>query len=268
MPIVNCKACNKEFDIPKHQIRPNGNSCSYKCNGATLYKKVNKTCLHCGADFSVHPHKIRDGRGKFCSKECGISFKRDAFIGKKIGKLTVIRFSHLGPYNELRNGSFFECLCDCGGTKIVLGGSLQSNKVTSCGCKPCRWNSTVGNAAFNIFYNGYKAKSNEREIPFNLTKEEFLKITSMDCNYCGSEPVVRDLKVTKRLNGQYPCNGIDRIDSDLGYTMNNVTPCCTICNTMKMALSEGDFLSHIEKIHIHQQNKKLEFPPSYLTVIS
>lgn len=264
---INCKVCSKEKSIQNGQLNPNGNCCSKLCYSISLSSKVNKICEHCNNNFEVYPSKIKNGGGKFCSKDCSYSNKREKLIGKKIGKLLVIKYSHTQKI-EFRHGAVFNCLCDCGNEKEIFIGDLTAKKVTSCGCKPSRHNSKFGNAAFNIFYNGYKAKANDREIFFGLTKEEFMVLTSLDCHYCGESPKVRKLKVAERLNGQYPCNGIDRVDSDGGYTVINCVPCCSICNTMKMALSEIDFTSHIEKIYNHQQNKKSSFPISYLTVIA
>ena len=45
-----------------------------------------------------------------------------------------------------------------------------------------------------------------------------------------------------------PINGLDRIDNGIGYTLNNVRPCCSTCNYMKHRLNEKEFLNHIEKI--------------------
>jgi len=35
-----------------------------------------RTCLNCGAAFRVRPHKVKDGKGKYCSKACGNAGKR------------------------------------------------------------------------------------------------------------------------------------------------------------------------------------------------
>lgn len=52
------------------------------------------------------------------------------------------------------------------------------------------------------------------------------------CTYCGESSTT-----------------LDRIDSRIGYTLENCTPCCKLCNTMKWDLSIQDFYSHIDKIH-------------------
>jgi len=60
------------------------------------------------------------------------------------------------------------------------------------------------------------------------------------CSYCG---------------GSIETIGIDRINSTLGYVLDNVTACCSICNTMKFTLNVDDFLNHVYKIAEYQGNK-------------
>lgn len=54
--------------------------------------------------------------------------KKLELVGRKFGRLTVIRFDHSN------NVSFWECLCDCGKTIITRGSSLTNNLTKSCGC--------------------------------------------------------------------------------------------------------------------------------------
>jgi len=58
--------------------------------------------------------------------------------------------------------------------------------------------------------------------PFMLTEEEYSEISSKPCFYC-------DLPVTS-----YGI-GLDRIDNDksIGYTVDNVLPCCGDCNRLR-----------------------------------
>lgn len=56
--------------------------------------------------------------------------------------------------------------------------------------------------------------------------------------------------------GYYIYNGIDRVNSDLGYSVKNCVTCCKDCNTAKMNMSIKDFLSMIERIYKkHFKNK-------------
>jgi hypothetical protein len=56
------------------------------------------------------------------------------------------------------------------------------------------------------------------------------------------------------FSGTFVYNGLDRIDSNLGYVRSNVVPCCAVCNYMKQELSLSEFLDQVAKIHnVHQR---------------
>ena len=79
----------------------------------------------------------------------------------------------------------------------------------------------------------------------------FASFLFKECTYCGDK-----MFSSKVFNGKIiKSNGIDRIDSKRGYTYDNCQPCCKICNSMKITLSEEVFLSQIEKILNYKLNK-------------
>jgi hypothetical protein len=43
-------------------------------------------------------------------------------------------------------------------------------------------------------------------------------------------------------------NGIDRVNSNIDYIVDNIVPCCIMCNFMKNTLDIATFISHITKI--------------------
>lgn len=96
----------------------------------------------------------------------------------------------------------------------------------------------------NNVYVDYKGSARRRNIPFELTRDELVEITSQSCYYCGTPPLMKEVKPS----GIFIHNGIDRIDNRLGYTKLNCVPCCTLCNNMKHKLTEKIFLEHIKKI--------------------
>ena len=54
---------------------------------------------------------------------------KNDLTGQRFGRLTVIK-----PMPKSQRRTYFECLCDCGNTKIVRSDSLTSGMVRSCGC--------------------------------------------------------------------------------------------------------------------------------------
>ena len=85
-------------------------------------------------------------------------------------------------------------------------------------------------------YRGLKGNAQSRNYTVTFTLEEFSKIVSNSCSYCGENE--------KRI-------GIDRIDNTKGYTIENSTSCCKICNMMKKTMTVDEFISHTKKIHNH-----------------
>ncbi len=86
-------------------------------------------------------------------------------------------------------------------------------------------------------YRQYITSANKRSIKFELSVEEFEQVTAGTCVYCGSINKI----------------GVDRIDSSDGYNINNVQPCCGMCNMMKFTHGEDVFLKHIAKIFRFRQ---------------
>ena len=86
----------------------------------------------------------------------------------------------------------------------------------------------------------YKSSAKKRGLVFELTDAEVEKMVQSSCNYCG----IYDMESVL---------GIDRIDSNLGYTKNNTVPCCEQCNLMKHINSYDNFIDMCE--HIATINK-------------
>jgi len=107
-------------------------------------------------------------------------------------------------------------------------------------CKP------KGVASFNEYFYRYRYDANRRGIEWAISKRYFKNLTSSNCSYCGDPPSLNFQ--AKRYNGGYLCNGIDRIDNNLGYIESNVVPCCTVCNMMKKKLTHNEFISKIKQI--------------------
>ena len=107
----------------------------------------------------------------------------------------------------------------------------------------------------NYLYKNYVRGAEIRGHSFNLTIDEFKDIIKNDCHYCGEPPQKSTNKILiSRGNVNEPpfyYNGIDRINSNMGYEIENCVPCCGTCNYMKNTLSKDDFLFKIQRIYNH-----------------
>ena len=83
-----------------------------------------------------------------------------------------------------------------------------------------------------------------RKISFHLTFEQFKELDVKPCHYCQS-PASR--------TGM----GLDRVNNDLGYKIENVVPCCAPCNRYKYTDVTYDQMKIIGR-HLANALKELE----------
>jgi len=82
-------------------------------------------------------------------------------------------------------------------------------------------------------YRDYKRGASKRNLCFELTLEQFSKYWENNCYYCGD-----------KINGI----GLDRINNDVGYKLDNILPCCGTCNIMRNRVRQQDFINQCIKI--------------------
>lgn len=103
----------------------------------------------------------------------------------------------------------------------------------------------------------YKYSAEKRGKDYELTDEQTQDLIMDICYYCGRKPNLDlDLKNDTNENNDecdveanvIGLNGIDRKNNDKGYTIDNVVSCCQMCNYMKFAMDEHEFIFSIEHI--------------------
>jgi hypothetical protein len=160
----------------------------------------------------------------------------------------------------------WECQCDCGNITIVVGKLLRRGVTKSCGC--LRLEATrasrrkaPGHSGMMELWHAYKNGAASRGIGFHLSQEKFKELTSASCHYCGSPPRVarwmRGKKMTEegKRHSTYVFNGVDRVDSSVGYIEGNCVPCCKFCNYAKRALPVDVFLEWARQLVAYQDMK-------------
>lgn len=198
---------------------------------------------------------------------------KDLKIGLKIRHYTIIEFleprKYVGKDGKITCKRMVRCQCDCGRIKSIQVGNLLSKNNSK--CRSCSQHARGGKRLPRKFPDGYVNQhmcykryihgANKRNLPFDLTLEEFLEISQKDCYYCGAKPsnvynllYGKDHKyLSRQPRGGKPFiyNGLDRIDSNLGYCVDNCVPCCAQCNIAKSNFSKEEFLSWIKRVYIH-----------------
>ena len=180
------------------------------------------------------------------------------------GRLTVV--SHAG--RDHRNKHLWLCKCTCGSDKVVVADNLSSKKSNSCGCLKVEFLSKKGNqygvledresALIKVQYSHVKRRNKRLGYMDCIPLSKFAKLIKSPCNYCGVEESkeiedrLNESKSKKRIsNHVLKCNGIDRKNSDMGYTVDNSTPCCKTCNFAKHTMTEVDFYKWVKQVYDH-----------------
>lgn len=88
-----------------------------------------------------------------------------------------------------------------------------------------------------ITYN-YIKSAEKRNIDYKLTDENAQSLMDQECFYCKD---VND-------NGEKYFNGIDRMDNNVGYNVDNCVTCCKTCNYSKCEMSLNDFIGKVHHI--------------------
>ena len=95
----------------------------------------------------------------------------------------------------------------------------------------------------NLQYGVYSRSASDKQLDFEISQEEFNKLVIEPCYYCD-------------IIQERGFNGIDRLDSNIGYVADNCVSSCMVCNYMKGCLYFDIFLKRIE--HILTYNNKIK----------
>lgn len=132
--------------------------------------------------------------------------------GQRYGKLTVIK-RH--AENNADGSTRWECLCDCGNTKIVKVYNLTRGKTQSCGC------------ASLVSFHGlssspeYQAWKDMKDRCYNEKNEAYINYGGRGITVC--DEWKNDFMAFYTIMGPRPSShcSLDRKDNDKGYSKDN-----------------------------------------------
>ena len=138
-------------------------------------------------------------------------------IGKKYGRLNVVEYAG----KNHRGKSMWECQCDCGNSRMVLGSRLTSGHTTSCGCYVAELTkerfTTHGMSKtrlFTIWQGVLKRCNNEVSKGYKYYGAKGIRI----CKEWHKFEPFRDWAIN---NGYSESLTLDRIDNDGNYCPDN-----------------------------------------------
>lgn len=208
-----------------------------------------------------------------------MTIKSNELIGKKYGRLTILKYISPRKQNNKYIRTHVICSCDCGSSaKEYLLNNLRRGLTQSCGCLVGENSSLMGKIFGHLggesnrkfppklsnaidLYKKYMARN-----PGNLEIEDFLYLTQLPCSYCNCPPNQSYYRsaptpnaLGKKEENLFIYNGLDRKDNSRGYDKDNVIACCKVCNYMRHDLSIEDFYTQIIKILNHKSEEFRKF---------
>jgi hypothetical protein len=107
----------------------------------------------------------------------------------------------------------------------------------------------------NRLFGAYVASAKRRGHKFRLTREEFFAFTKERCHYCHIPPsghAAKRARSDRLKNNEHDFlyTGIDRVDSDKSYSIDNCVPCCGECNRAKILMTYDEYLAFIERFRV------------------
>lgn len=184
------------------------------------------------------------------TKSCGClrkmaKYKSHDITGIKYNKLLAIKFAYRKKQHES-----WEFKCDCGNIKIIAKNTVKQGRQKSCGDCP---RTEKGLAGFKTLIKRYQNNAKIRDLIWSLTNEECFYIFKQNCYYCNEPPMQKCVAYATHLKHKehhlFLYNGIDRKDSNIGYTIENVVTCCKQCNYSKRSFSVEEFKRYIKKVY-------------------
>ena len=227
---------------------------SDKDNNKYVYKRKIK-CTKCGLEQIVSLNHIERCICPDCKKlETVLSYE-----GKTFGNYTIIKYDSIKETDTYTRKLFLVKCNICGSESIQELSHLLSNPKS---CSVCKYDTRLKNnppkliSVRNCIKSTYLGGAKNRGLEFTLSDDKFDKLILGDCVYCGAHPSeYQSDKKFNKTNEIFKRNGIDRIDSNKGYTDDNCVSCCEMCNRMKSDYTVSEFIDHIENIHTFLVNK-------------
>jgi hypothetical protein len=103
-----------------------------------------------------------------------------------------------------------------------------------------------------VSYASYRSRAEKKELDFAITHDDYKRIILEDCYLCGKQSTETN------------ANGVDRVDNNVGYTVENCKACCKECNHMKNHFKLEDLLEKFERITDNWKDRTLPVLPAQI----
>lgn len=171
---------------------------------------------------------------------CGNELTRDESLAKKDNAANAYCNRRCFALHKKELGSKELICANCGNNYRIRNSVHKKSKYCSIRCRIEHKHNEDGYII--QYFNRYKKNALKRGYVFEIDFEFFKTLIKSNCAWCLKSPEYKSY-----LGGAY--NGIDRRNNAIGYTIENVVPCCPHCNDMKGSLPLSIFAKQIKLIY-------------------
>ncbi len=214
----------------------------------------------CGNEIIVMERYLLNGVKTSCG--CLPSKNAKNILGQKFSRLLVISYS-----GKKKNQCIWDVQCDCGVKKVVSSADLISGNTKSCGCirseiykknnalkreRDPDYNKGSNNPAWKgykmipgEYFNSVVKAASVRELEVDITIEFLAELYEKQNGLCALSGVPIDFipqRIDKYGRSRRITASLDRIDSYLGYTKENVQWTNTDINMLKRQYGQEKFI--------------------------
>lgn len=177
-------------------------------------------------------------------------------VGQKYFNYTILGPSQCIVTHKGRSYTTWQCLCNCGIIFVTTTKQIQKGVKKSCGClsKIGRFKKFFepSDVTLRKLFTQYRTRAKKFNRVWDVPYDTFRFLILSNCFYCDSPPKNisnAHSKSNKAYNNAFILtNGIDRVDNDRGYNLNNIVSCCRICNSAKSDLPVEDFREWLSRV--------------------
>ncbi len=183
-------------------------------------------------------------KGRPCGRKAGMKFGNLILISSES------RMGENGKYKR-----YWQCRCVCGNTVERRDDYLKAHPANnfSCGCLHSMKTNLGEKSVFwegcgdisGMYFAGLRCKAKTKNMEFTITIQEIWNLFEKQHRLCALTGLPISFEQSQRLkkkNGSETTASLDRIDSNKGYTIDNVQWIHKDVNKMKNAFTQDRFL--------------------------
>lgn len=198
---------------------------------------VKAQCI-CGNQF-IKETKYFISNKNPCCDNCKYETLIRIRVNDIVGDLTIIKLT-----KEIAT-----CKCICNNIIELRRQNLLQRRNTNCGCKPnSRWWGT--DVVPGTYFNSLEHSAKKRNLIFNITIQEISDLYIKQNGKCALTNLSIYLNRSKKVKNTA---SLDRIDSNKGYTIDNVQWVHKDINNMKMNKNQDYFIELCKLIYLHSK---------------